>query len=113
MRKLRELGWAVSANESKEAVTPTLQCEGRGSWMGLCLDGHLLGWMDGWMTMSLPLLLPSNTQQGSPLSPQAGHGMFVRPQGRGNEVILPLNGLCLWWLKIFFPKHPQQNQRAL
>lgn len=50
VRKLRELGWAVSANESKEAVTPTLQCEGRG----------LLGWMDGWPCpcpfSSLPML---------------------------------------------------------
>lgn len=52
-----ELGWAVSAKESKEAVTLTLQCEDRGLLhASMVLDA----WMDGWPYpcpfSSLPML---------------------------------------------------------
>lgn len=100
-------GWAVIAEGSKEAVTPTLQRGHSG------LRCWWPGWMNGWLHPSVPApSLPPSTQQASPLSPQGRWGRFARPQGRGNGVILPLGGLCHLWLKIFFPMHPQRNWRA-
>lgn len=78
------------------------------------LCSRLLRWCPRWMGGCVPDPSPRSpsTHQRSPLSPRGGWERFVRPQGRGNGVILPLGGLCPLWLKICFPEHLKWNWRG-